>query len=290
MIFCSRKDAEAQSFFLYLSYTAPHDPREMPEKYLNMYDPEKIPLPENFLPGHPFDNGELEVRDEKLAPRPRTPEEIRKHTAAYYAMITHVDDQIGRVLTTLKETGHSENTIIVFSGDNGLAVGQHGLLGKQNVYEHSVHVPLVINGPGIPEGEKRGDFCYLFDIFPTLCDLTGLPVPESVDGINLAPVIREETRKPRDSLFFAYKNFQRSVRTDRWKLILYNVNGVKTTQLFDLANDPQETNNLVGEQAYTGRIRELTTLMENWIKKTGDKVDLDQPGWGVPVIPAWGKK
>ena len=277
-------------FFLYISYTAPHDPREMPEKYLNMYDPEKIPLPENFLPRHPFDNGELEVRDENLAPRPRTPEEIRKHLAAYYSMITHVDDRIGRVLTALKETGHAENTIIVFSGDNGLAVGQHGLMGKQNVYEHSVHVPLVINGPGISEGEKRGDFCYLFDIFPTLCDLTGLPVPESVDGISLASAIRGETRKPRDSLFFAYKNFQRSVRTDRWKLILYNVNGVKTTQLFDLVNDPRETTNLAGEPEYAGHIRELTILMQNWIKKTGDKVDLDQPGWGVPVIPAWGKK
>ncbi|GAF96928.1 unnamed protein product, partial [marine sediment metagenome] len=165
-----RDYADDKPFFMYVSFTAPHDPREMPVEYLDMYDSDKIPLPENFMPEHPFDNGELIIRDELLAKFPRTPEEIRTHIAAYYAMITHVDAQIGRILDTLKETGNAENTIIIFSGDNGLAVGQHGLLGKQNLYEHSVHVPLIISGPGMPVGEKRDALCYLFDIFPTLCD------------------------------------------------------------------------------------------------------------------------
>jgi len=277
-------------FFMYVSYTAPHDPRKMPEKYLRMYDPEKIPLPENFLPEHPFDNGELRVRDEKLAPWPRTPEEIRRHIAAYYAMITHVDAEIGRVLDALRETGRYGDTIIVFSGDNGLAVGRHGLMGKQNLYEHSVHVPLVFSGPGIPAGRRREAFCYLFDIFPTLCGLAGIPVPASVDGSSLVPVIRGGKRSVRDSLFFAYKNFQRAVRTDRWKLILYNVGGTETVQLFDLENDPWETTNLANDPAYTGKVRELRRLMKRWLRETGDGVDLDRPGWGVPVIPAWGAK
>ena len=274
-------------FFMYVSFTAPHDPREMPKEYMDMYDPGKIPLPENFLSGHPFDNGDMDIRDEQLAEWPRTPEEIRRHIAAYYAMITHVDEQIGRILDTLKETGQAENTIIVFSGDNGLAVGQHGLLGKQNLYEHSVHVPLVICGSGIPAGEKRDAFCYLPDIFPTLCDLTGIPIPASVEGKSLAPVIWEEQQKLRESMFFAYKNFQRAVRTDRWKLILYNVNGKKTIQLFDLLKDPCETKNLAGDSEQAYLIHGLTALMKDWFKETGDQVDLDKPDWGVPVIPSW---
>jgi len=282
-----RTHREDRPFFLYIAYTAPHDPREMPEEYLNLYDPDRIPLPENFLPEHPFDNGELEVRDEQLAQWPRTPREIRGHIAAYYAMITHVDAQIGRVINALRETGRADNTIIVFAGDNGLAVGQHGLMGKQNVYEHSVHVPLIMSGPGIPAGERRDAFCYLYDIFPTLCDLTGIEVPVTVDGISLVPSVRNGSLKARDSLFFAYKNYQRAVRTERWKLILYNVNGKKTTQLFDLARDPRETTNLAAASSYAGRISELTSVMNKWLEKTGDKVDLDKPDWGVPVIPGW---
>ncbi|MCD6307923.1 MAG: sulfatase-like hydrolase/transferase [Candidatus Latescibacteria bacterium] len=274
-------------FFMYVSYTAPHDPREMPKEYLNRYEPEKIPLPENFLPRHPFDNGDFDIRDEKLAPWPRTPGEIRKHIAAYYAMITHLDACIVRLLDTLKETGQFENTIIVFAGDNGLAVGQHGLLGKQNLYEHSVHVPLVFSGPGIPKGVRWDAFCYLYDIFPTLCDLLGIPAPGSVDGKSLYPAFDDPGCRGRDSLFFAYKNFQRAVRTDRWKLILYNVRGERHTQLFDLLNDPLETADLSKEASHAGRIRELTVIMEDWFRETGDGVDLSKPDWGVEEIPSW---
>ncbi|MHC4620842.1 MAG: sulfatase-like hydrolase/transferase, partial [Planctomycetota bacterium] len=117
-----------EPFFVYVSYTAPHDPRTAPREYHDMYDPHKIALPQSFMPQHPFDNGQMRIRDEKLAPWPRTPDEIRRHIADYYAMITHVDAQIGRVLEALKRTGRADNTIIVFSADNGLAVGRHGLL------------------------------------------------------------------------------------------------------------------------------------------------------------------
>jgi len=273
-------------FFMYVSYMAPHDPRHMPKAYLDMYDPDTIPLPKNFLPEHPFDNGDLETRDEKLAPWPRTPEEIRKHIAAYYAMITHVDAQIGRVLEALKETGHAEDTIIVFAGDNGLAVGRHGLMGKQNVYEHSVHVPLIFSGPGIPKDQRRDAFCYLLDIYPTLCDLTGVSAPGSVEGKSLAPVLRGERRKTRDVLLFPYKDFQRGLRTDHWKLILYNVNGKKTAQLFNLRNDPWEMTNLAEDPAYADRVQELTCLMKDLCREEDDKVDFDKHDWGVASIPA----
>jgi len=277
-------------FFMYVSYTAPHDPREMPKEYLDMYDPDSLPIPENFLAEHPFDNGELKVRDEKLAPWPRTHAEIRKHLAAYYAMITHVDAQIGRVLKALEDAGHLDDTIIAFAGDNGLAVGQHGLLGKQNLYEHSIHVPLIFCGPGVPEGERRDAFCYLFDIFPTLCGLTGLPIPDSADGVSLVPVIQGGSDGARAAMFFAYKNYQRAVRTDRYKLILYNVDGKKKTQLFDLQNDPRETKNLADDPENGYIVRRLTWIMKDWFKKTGDGIDLSSDDWSVPIIPAWGTK
>jgi len=260
-------------FFMYISFMAPHDPRTMPKEFLDLYDPEEIPLPDNFLGAHPFDNGELKIRDEMLEDWPRTPEAVRQHIAEYYAMITHADAQMKRVLDTLAEKGLAENTIIVFSGDNGLAVGQHGLFGKQNMYEHSVHVPLIMSGPGVPAGEKRDAFCYLFDIYPTLCDLAGLTIPESVEGKSLVPVINESDAKIRDTLFFAYKDIQRSVRDERYKLIEYVVNGRRTTQLFDLQEDRWETRNLTDDPAYKehlDRLRaELLRLKDEF--DTGDQ-------------------
>ena len=123
-----------QPFFMYVAFQSPHDPRNMPEKYLNLYGTEKIELPPNFMPEHPFDNGELDIRDELLAGFPRTEKEVKANIAAYYAMITHTDDQIGNIMNKLEEKDLTKNTIIVFAGDNGLAVGQHGLMGKQNLF------------------------------------------------------------------------------------------------------------------------------------------------------------
>ncbi len=271
----------ADPFFLYVAFTAPHDPRSAPKEFHDMYDPEQIPHPRNYLPRHPFDNGEMEVRDELLGGFPRTPEEVRRHIADYYAIITHLDSQIGRILEALRKTGQEENTLIVFAGDNGLAVGQHGLMGKQNVYEHSVHVPLIMRGPGVPEGERREDLCYLLDIFRTVCDLTGIPRPDSAEGESLVPVLRNETRKEREALYVAYKNYQRAVRTKRWKLVLYNVHGEKHTQLFDLTNDPWEIDNLADSPSQAGRVQELADILKSLMREAGDPVRLDQPDWGV---------
>jgi len=267
-------------FLLYVSYTAPHDPRMAPKKYADMYPPDKIHLPKNFAPQHPFDNGDMRIRDEKLAPWPRTPKIVREHIAAYYAMITHVDAQIGRILQALKNSGQADNTIIVFAGDNGLAVGQHGLLGKQNLYEHSVRVPLVMGGPSIGKNKKSDTLCYLLDIFPTLCDLMDISIPDTVEGKSLIGALKNPTTKIRDSLFLAFKNTQRSVRTDRWKLIKYNIKGKQTTQLFDIENDPAELNNLAPRADHATTKKKLTTLLKNWIKKSDDPCTLDKPDWG----------
>ncbi|MHC4720996.1 MAG: sulfatase-like hydrolase/transferase [Planctomycetota bacterium] len=262
---------DEKPFFVYVSYTAPHDPRTAPKKYHDMYDPKKIPLPKNFMTEHPFDNGEMRIRDEKLAGWPRTPEEVRRHIADYYAMITHVDAQIGRVLKALKKTGQQENTIIIFSTDNGLAVGRHGLMGKQNLYEHSVHVPLIINGPGIPKSKKRDGLCYVHDIYPTLCDLTGVAIPYSVKSKSLVPVIGSPEKKIRDTLFFAYKDIQRGIRDERYKLILYFVNGKGTAQLFDLRSDPLELKNLVDDPQYSKQLQQLGKELVRWRDELNDR-------------------
>jgi len=260
-------------FFAYVSFMAPHDPRTMPRKFLEMYDPDKIPLPENFLPDHPFDNGELAGRDEELAPHPRTPDVIRRHIAEYCAMISHADAEIGRVIEALKDTGQYEDTVIVFAGDNGLALGRHGLMGKQNVYDHSVHVPLIMAGPGVPKGETRDALCYLIDIFPTLCALADVPVPATVEGRSLAPVMHDPAHAIRDTLPLAYLGLHRSVRDDRWKLIEYVVDGTRTTQLFDLENDPFEMNNLAGDAACAQHLRRLSKELIRWHGELDDPYD-----------------
>jgi arylsulfatase A-like enzyme len=270
-------------FFAYVSYTAPHDPRMAPMEYTDLYPPERIRVPENFMPAHPFNNGEMYVRDENLAPFPRTPEIVQEHIAAYYAMITHLDAQIGRVLDALEKTGRAKDTLVIFAGDNGLAVGQHGLLGKQNLYEHSVRVPLIICGPGIPEDTRSEALCYLLDLYPTLCDILGLAAPETVEGKSLLPVLKNRKAKVRDSLFMAYRSFQRAVRnSDNWKLIKYNVRGVETTQLFNLNEDAGEINNLAEDSASAARLEDLAALLKAHMRKLDDFCDLDKPNWGLP--------
>lgn len=277
-------------FFMYLAFQAPHDPREMPQEYLDRYDPDSISLPKNFKKIHPFNNGELDIRDEWLAGYPRTKEEIKANIAAYYAMITHMDAQIGRILNKLEEKGLAENTIIVFAGDNGLAVGQHGLMGKQNLYEHSINVPLLFKGPGIPKGKTMDSFAYLFDIYPTLCDLTQTNIPQTVEGQSLKPILMGTKQQVHNGMFFAYKNFQRAVRNDRYKLIKYNVNNEVVTQLFDLENDPFETTNLADQSQFKDQLKLMTDLMSTQMTLNNDEADLNKKSWGVPISLAWKDK
>lgn len=257
-------------FFLYTAFTSPHDPRMAPPSYAEQYSPGVIKLPENFMPQHPFDNGTLKVRDELLAGFPRSPGEICRHIAAYYAMITHLDSQVGRIVETLKETGREKDTVIVFAGDNGLALGQHGLMGKQNLYEHSVRVPLIFSGPGIPKNQKRQGLGYLLDVYPTLCDLTGTKTPGNVEGMSLAPAIQSVKGAARQDLFLAHRDLMRGYSDGEWKLILYRTKGTSKTQLFNLKEDPHEVND-VGEMVEAKeKIAELMGKLRDWMKKVDD--------------------
>jgi len=263
-------------FFMYVSFMAPHDPRTMPKMFLDLYEPGEIPLPENFAKLHPFNNGDLRGRDEMLEEIPRDPAKIRQHIAEYFAMITHLDVQIGRIMDVLDKRGMADDTIVVFAGDNGLAIGQHGLLGKQNLYEHSIRVPLIFSGPGIPKGVQRNAYAYLLDIFPTLCDLIGVATPSSVEGKSLQPVLNDPTAIPRATLFGAYREWQRMVKDDRHKLIEYVVDGCRTTQLFDLDRDPLECNNLARNRSYQDCINNLRSRLFEW----RDDWDDADSSWG----------
>lgn len=258
----------SRPFFLYVSLMAPHDPRTMPEKFLRMYDPEKIALPPSFQPEHQIDTGALRIRDEMLAAFPRDPVEIRRHIAEYYAMITHLDDAFGRVMRAVDDAGERENTIVVFAGDNGLALGRHGLMGKQNLYEHSVRVPLFFSGPGIPSGRISRAFVYLLDVFPTLCDLAGLPIPASVEGQSMASCIRDPGAPMRDSLYLAYGSSIRGVKNNRHKLVEY---ACGASQLFDLKQDPFETGNLAETRACAPALAQLRAELADKAGKWDDE-------------------
>ena len=259
-------------FYIYLAPPVPHDPRVAAPEFMGRYSSKDVVLSPAFMPVHPFDNGEMTVRDEKLAPWPRTVEDTKQQIADYWACVTGLDHHVGRIITGLQREGQLENTIVVFSGDNGLSLGEHGLFGKQNLYEFGgMHVPLVIAGPGIPKG-KTSAFVYLMDLLPTFSELAGAKTPEGVEGRSLVSVIKGKEAKVRDVLYTAYKNCQRAVRNERWKLIRYPL--VNMTQLFDLSVDPLELENLADKPEYAARVREMTSLLEKEMQVYGDDAPL----------------
>jgi arylsulfatase A-like enzyme len=259
-------------FYVYFAPPVPHDPRVAAPEFHQLYDPAKVPLPPAFMPLHPFNNGEMTVRDEKLAPWPRTPQDTRQQLADYYACVSGLDHHVGRIFAQLKASGQWTNTIVVFSGDNGLSLGEHGLFGKQNLYEFGgMHVPLIFAGPGIPKGRSAA-LVYLMDLFPTFAGFGGAKLPEDVEGKNLRPIIQGSQAKVRDVLYTAYRDCQRAVRDDRWKLIRYPL--VDQTQLFDLANDPHELTNLAGKPEHAAKIDELTALLAKEMARYGDQAPL----------------
>jgi choline-sulfatase len=256
-----------QPFFMYVSFNAPHDPRQSPKEYVDMYPMDSVQMPLNYLPEHPFDQGDHKVRDEKLAPFPRTKEAVQLHRREYYAIISHFDKQLGRILKALETSGRKDNTYIIFTSDHGLAVGQHGLMGKQNQYDHSVRMPLIITGPGIKKGKKIDQMVYMQSIYATTCDLANIDIPSTVQFNSLEPLLNENEEnkdgyKGEEYIFGCYKKFQRMVRSKDYKLIIYPQ--VDRYQLFDLNTDPHEINNLYGQKKYR---KIQNKLKEKLIKK-----------------------
>jgi len=268
-------------FFMYIAFNAPHDPRQSPKKYVDMYDLDDIALPENFLPEYPYKD-EIGcgwgLRDERLAPMPRTEYAVKVNRQEYYAIITHMDHQISRILDHLEKTGQKENTYIFFSADHGLACGNHGLIGKQNMYEHSMRPPMIIVGPDIPKGETRDMEVYLQDIMPTAIEYAGGTVPGYVEFSSLKDFIenkRSDTNIP--EVYGAYRDLQRMIRKGDYKLIVYPYAGVK--RLFNLEADPLEMHDITGEEEHRERVDEMFASLQDLQKSMGDTLKLSEFEW-----------
>ncbi|MFK7742174.1 MAG: sulfatase-like hydrolase/transferase [Planctomycetota bacterium] len=228
-------------FFAYVPFTAPHDPRDPPQRWLDrLADMPKPQLPANFRGQHGLNLGKMTmtVRDENLLGWPRDPAEVRQQLVEYRALVAHLDEQIGRILAALDELGLRDNTLVVFTADHGLALGSHGLLGKQSLYEHSMRAPCIVAGPGVPAGAERDGLCYLLDLTTTIARWAGLPHPSGVDGVDLRPMILAG-EAGRAELFLLYAGSQRAIVRSRYKLI--RLPQIDRTLAFDLAQDPGES-------------------------------------------------
>ena len=265
-------------FFIYAACNAPHDPRQSPKEFVDLYPPDKVALPPNFLHSNPYKDAigcDHSLRDEKLAPDPRTPHAVQVHRAEYYALITYLDQQIGRVLDALERSGQASNTCVFLTGDNGLSVGQHGFMGKQNMFEHSMKVPLLVAGPGIPKGKQIDAPVYLQDIMPTSLELAGASVPAHVRFKSLLPLVRGDERTAHyDAIYGAYMKLQRMIRVGDMKLIWYPQPNVFL--LFDLAKDPHEMHNLADDPGSKQTLSRLKLRMSELQKEMDDPCPLPQ--------------
>lgn len=278
--FLEQAEGSEEPFFMYLAFNAPHDPRQSPKEFVDGYPLENISVPENFLPENPYKDemGCYEVmrqgqpdflRDEKLAPWPRTKEAIQLHRQEYYAIITHMDEQVGRILNALEASGKADDTVIIFTSDHGLAVGRHGLMGKQNMYEHSLRVPLILAGKGIPAGKQIGTPVYMQDVMPTTLQLAGRKIPDSIEFKSLLPLIADEETSHHPALYGAmWPDKQRAVIKDGWKLVYYPSGDIY--QLFDLENDPLEMQDLAGEPEQVARMENLKLSLLQLQKQMND--------------------
>lgn len=312
---------DERPFLMYLGFSHPHDPRngtpELLKKYgaINTHEPPQTvnpaapPLPVNYLPAHPFPHGHPHLRDEVKVSgvmESRSEATVRNEIGREYACIENIDIQVGRVLDMIRDMGEMENTYIFFTSDHGIAVGRHGLMGKQNLYEHTWRVPFLVCGPGIQPGSEASGYIYLLDMLPTLCDLAGIGIPDTAEGISFRPVLEGKQDRMRDAMYGMYcggtKPGMRAVKKDGWKLIKYDVldGTVHETQLFDLHENPFEllqehkapevvalTGNvpranqvdLAEDPRYATKLRELEGLLLEEEVRFDDPYRLwDQPG------------
>ncbi|MCP4451356.1 MAG: sulfatase-like hydrolase/transferase [Planctomycetes bacterium] len=264
-------------FFMYLAFNAPHDPRQSPKKYVDMYPQEDIKVPVSYQPLYPYKDDigcGPGLRDEKLAPFPRSEYAVRVNRQEYYAIISHMDAQIGRILAALEKTGKKDNTYIIFSADHGLACGNHGLIGKQNMYDHSMKPPLIVVGPNIPKNEQREALVYLQDVMATTLDLANVAKPEYVEFNSLLPLIEDAKKASAyDAIYGCYvADRQRMIRVDDMKLIVYP--RAKRLRLYNVGSDPLELDDLSSNPEYWKTIRGLLKQLVQLQEDMDDKLDL----------------
>ena len=318
---------DTRPFLIYYGFSHPHDPRngkvDLLAKYgaVNHADrntlppahPDQPPLPVNYLPAHPFPHGHPGLRDEVDVSgvwEKRDERTIRNEWGREFACSENIDIQIGRVLEKLAEMGELDNTYIFYTADHGIAIGRHGLQGKQNLYEHTWRVPFIVKGPGISPGSRAQGNIYLLDVLGTICDLAGIAPPETVESVSFRSVLEGRQEGIREVLYGVYcggtKPGIRSIRKGDWKLIKYDVmnSTVRQTQLFNLKDNPHEfieehhdaevmrlcatspmSNqvNLAYDPNYADKLAEMEALLLSEMRRHHDPYRLwDQPDDGRP--------
>ncbi|HCQ79630.1 MAG TPA: choline-sulfatase [Verrucomicrobiales bacterium] len=264
-------------FFFYLAFNAPHDPRQSPQQYLDMYPVSDVKVPDNYLDAYPHRKvmkAPHSLRDEKLAPMPRTKYSVQVARREYFALITHMDTQIGRVLDALEKNNQTKNTYIVFTADHGLGCGHHGLLGKQNMYDHSIRVPYVVVGPEVEAGKRISAPIYIQDSVPTALEVAGVEIPEHIQYESYIPILRGES-SGRDQIYSAYlKDAQRALTKEGYKLILYPGGGI--ARLYNLKKDPQEKVDLLQQGEGKEVARRLFKALKLEAKLHGDVLEFGE--------------
>ena len=258
-------------FFLAVGFYRPHTPYVAPKRYFDEYDVNAIDLPalssadRERMPAAAYASAKQE--QESMSDDLR-----REAIRAYWASITFMDAQVGRVLDALERSGLTDNTIVVMTSDHGYHMYQHGLWQKMSLFENSAHVPLIISLPG---GGGRGNAhagpVELVDIYPTLADLCGLPAPDYLDGLSLRPALDDPSKSVKEAAFTQVRRDDfdgYSIRTSRWRYTLWD-EGRKGEQLYDMQSDPGETTNLASNPAQAQIVAKLKAQLQNYAKSRG---------------------
>lgn len=262
---------------LFVSFATPHFPLQVPEEYFEQYPPETIPLPRQYSlaerPKHPV----LEaIRDAQCLSDELEDGIVRRAIAAYYGLCTFMDEQVGRVLQALQESGHRDSTRVIYASDHGDAIGHHGMWYKASMYEESVSVPFLMAGPDIPEGKVIETPISLVDVFPTILESVGVQRNEEdsdLPGSSLFSVIRGDVQYARP-VFSEYHATASPtgifmLRDGRYKLVEY---AGYESQLFDLESDPEEMVDLGSDPAY----RQIKQICETKLRDIADPILTDR--------------
>ena len=244
------KEIHNTQFFLALGFYKPHLPLQAPKKYYELYKDANFSLPASSDPPDAVPaiaSGWSEpIREFQDIPDsgPLPDEKMLEVIQAYAASVSYIDAQIGRVLSQLDALNLTERTVIVFAGDHGFHLGEHGKWRKKTLFEASLHSPLIISVPGQTHQDVKTDaLVELVDIYPTLCDTCRLPTPSQLEGLNLMPVIRQPTR-PWKTATFSKLNSGRSMRTAQYRYTEWGNDGRLGRELYDYYSDPDETANI----------------------------------------------
>lgn len=285
----------APPFFMAVGFWRPHLPFVAPKRYWDLYDPGKIPLPD---PAHaPQDapaialHNSREIRGYGLVPKQRdfNEQEIRHYRHGYYASISFLDAQVGKILDALDKSCHADNTLVLFTSDHGFHVGQHALWGKTSNYELDARVPLIIADPraSAAHGRKTRAIAELVDLYPTLahCAEIGDTLPLNLEGDNLQAVIADPDKAVKDAAFTQHQQpfygseadwqaWGYSVRTDRWRYTQWrSIQGgeILAQELYDQEHDPQETRNVAEEFAFAEILASHATRIDRQFGPPADK-------------------